>query len=100
MHIMSAILFKTGETVLSPDAQDLLERNCQSAREYLLRHARGDWGEDIPDELAESNQRAVTEGGKLVSQYWVGVERLHVVTSSDRKVTKLLLPSENFSEEE
>lgn len=97
---MSAILFKTGETVLSPGAQDLLEMNSRSAREYLLRHAQGDWGEDIPRDLHERNRDAVLEGGKIESQYWVGTERLHVVTEADRKVTTLLLPSEYSDVEE
>ena len=93
MHIMSAILFKLGETVLTPGAQDLLDENCQSAREYLLRHGQGDWG-DMSDEDKAINERALIEGNRLISQYWVGVERLHVITEADRSVTTLLLPEE------
>jgi len=94
MHKMSAILFQLGQTVLTPGAQDALEKNGQSAREFLLRHARGDWGE-VSEEDAIENDRAMVNGTRLLSAYsLIDGTKLWVITEGDGSVTTLLLPEE------
>lgn len=94
MHTMSAILFQLGQTVLTPGAQDALEKNGQSAREFLLRHGTGDWGE-LSEEDAIENNLALVNGTRLLSVYSLldGI-KLWVITEPDRSVTTLLLPKE------
>ena len=93
---MSAILFQLGETVLSPGAQDALEKSGQSAREFLLRHASGDWGM-VSEADHKLNQNALTAGeeGRLLSSYSLTDDtKIWIITEADRSVTTLLLPEE------
>lgn len=89
---MSAILFELGETTLSPGAQDALEEAGQSAREFLLRHAQGDWGE-IQECDANYNQEAVYNKGEVFSTYKLlnGTE-INIKTDIKKKQTNVYLP--------
>lgn len=85
--------FELGEIVGTPAALQLLESNGKSPSEFLNRHITGDWGELDADDV-EVNERALTNGGRLLSSYKVGESTVWVITEADRSVTTLLLPSD------
>ena len=86
--------FPLGEIVASPGALGALKGSEQSPFEFLSRHANGDWG-DVDSEDWELNDRALSEGTRLLSAYRTQRdERIWVITEADRSVTTLLLPEE------
>jgi hypothetical protein len=67
-----------------------------------LRHRQGDWG-DVDDEDAGVNDRAVEEGGRLISAYPIdpdgerkgwGDNAIWLITDADRSSTTAMLPRE------
>lgn len=82
-----------GAVVATPGALDLLARHRQPHRPLVERHAMGDWG-DVDSEDAAANDSAVAGGGRVLSSFSVGAERLWIITEADRLSTTLLLPSE------
>ena len=60
----------------------------------LVRHVQGDWG-DVGREDWQANERALTNGGRLLSVYYTehGV-KFWIITEADRSATTLLLPEE------
>jgi hypothetical protein len=84
--------FLSGRMVATPGVRELL--GIDEIETALKRHLNGDWG-DIPAEDKERNERALREGGGLMSVYQArSGERVWVITEHDRSVTTLLLPSE------
>ena len=84
--------FSLGRTMITAGARrQLTESDVLTA---LARHSRGDWG-DVDDEDWEANERALTEGTRLLSVYRSaeGV-KFWVITEWDRSVTTVLLPEE------
>lgn len=60
----------------------------------LRRHARSDWGE-LEQEDLEANDRAVKEGGRLLSAYRSKAgTKFWIITEADRSATTVLLPEE------
>ena len=62
----------------------------------LAMHATCNWG-DVCDEDWESNKRALKEGDRLFSAYWmddVYDEKIWIITEADRSVTTILFPYE------
>ena len=60
----------------------------------LRRHLRGDWGELDPYDRQE-NERALREGGQLLSVYRNSKGlRFYVLSEADRSATTLLLPED------
>ncbi len=55
--------FALGQILVAPDAQEQLE--TAEVRAALRRHARGDWGEASPDEVADNERGLREEGGVL-----------------------------------
>jgi hypothetical protein len=87
-------LFELGRVVATPGALEALERSSQRPGEFLMKHARGEWG-DLDEHDAEANRIAVREGGRIVSSYKTRLgDRLWVITEADRSSTCLLLPEE------
>lgn len=85
--------FDLGVVVATPGALDLLKETATHPATLLDRHASGDWGE-IPPEDARENDRSLKYGFRVISSYSVGVDRVWIITESDRSSTCLLLPSE------
>jgi hypothetical protein len=85
--------FSLGRIVATPSALDLLAKAQTSARPYLMRHVRGDWGE-VDRHDTRANDVAVVQGSRILSAYRVGDERLWIITEADRSSTCILLPSE------
>ncbi len=93
------MLFKLGQVVSTPGAQQVLAGNDDEITAWfesmalLRRHQEGDWG-NVPPEDAKANDQAVEIGERILSSYEVNGERMWVITEWDRSVTTLLLPSE------
>lgn len=85
--------FPLGDVLATPAALALLKQHQILPLRLISRHFRGDWGE-VPVEDAAANEAALLAGGRLISAYPVGNERLWVITEADRSATTLLLPSE------
>ncbi|MEX2140971.1 MAG: hypothetical protein WD894_17030 [Pirellulales bacterium] len=87
-------MFSLGQTVVTPGTAEALQDARQTADEFIRRHVRGDWG-DVDSEDAETNERALKEGARIVSVYHTtkGV-KVCVITEADRSSTCILLPEE------
>lgn len=86
--------FRLGQTVATPGALAALEAAGVSPAALLSRHVRGDWG-DVDAEDRQTNDDAVTYGGRLISNYTIAPDTsVWVITESDRSATTLLLPDE------
>ncbi len=86
--------FDLGQLVGTPGAFAALAVAGHVPPEFLLRHKHGDWGE-LPEEDAWENDRALRDGGRLLSAYATRhEERLWVITEWDRSATTVLLPEE------
>ncbi len=86
--------FSLGEIVATPGLLSVLEKSGQSPLLFLIRHARGDWGE-VCREDSMANDEGLENGGRLLSAYRTTLgERIWIITEWDRSVTTLLLPDE------
>ena len=89
-----ARLFDTGKTVATRGAFDAMSKHGIWPFDLLTRHTRGDWG-DVSEEDRAANERALTEGHRLLSAYQVNSAlRVWIITEHDRSVTTILLPCE------
>jgi hypothetical protein len=83
--------FELGRVVATPGA---LALDGGFVVGCLERHVQGDWGEVDAEDQA-TNDRALTDGDRLLSAYTDGEGRtLWVITEWDRSATTCLLPSE------
>lgn len=90
--LVRAVLFPLGQLCMTPGVQQQVPPS--EMLQALRRHARGDWGELVPDDIA-ANDLAVREGTRLLSAYrtQAGV-KFWIITEADRSVTTVLLPEE------
>lgn len=86
-------LFLLGRTVATPGALECCAKNNVSPVSLIARHHRGDWGNLVKDDKI-ANENALFSGGRLLSAYRVGGEKLYCITEWDRSVTTLLLAGE------
>lgn len=98
--MMETISFDLGPVVATPGALLALEKVGKAPTEYIQRHARGDWG-DLCDEDQEANRRALADGSRIMSSYFLPDEtKLWIITDAEideqhhRQATTLLLPDE------
>ena len=97
-----AVSFSLGHVVATPGALAALERNGQAPIDYLMRHARGDWGDDLGEEDAKANADALVTGTRLLSAYrlpddtrlWIITDGVIRPATGERYATTLLLPEE------
>lgn len=93
------ITFDLGQIVATPGALDALARNECDPRDFLRRHASGDWG-DVCREDQQSNEDALRTGSRIFSAYLLpDNSRLWVITDATvddgtRPSTALLMPQE------
>jgi hypothetical protein len=88
-----------GRILATPGALEALAESGQTAREFLERHARGDWGNVAPEDRL-LNEQALRTGARLFSSYktrqgvtiWVISEAAN--RHGQRAATTLLLPEE------
>jgi hypothetical protein len=86
--------FSLGTLVATPGALAAIREAGHSPTDFLVRHAKGDWGE-VDGHDRKQNQIALREGGRLLSCYQTRKgESLWVITEADRSATTILLPSE------
>lgn len=87
-------LFPLGQTVATPGALEAFSKAQQTPKEFLDRHARGDWG-SVCEEDGQANQDALLHGERLLSAYRTSLgDRIWIITEADRSVTTVLLPEE------
>jgi len=83
-----------GQIVATPGALSALEESGEQPRDFLRRHACGDWG-DLCDEDKKENEFSLVHGFRLLSSYTLSDGRkIWVITEADRSSTTLLLPEE------
>ncbi len=88
-------LFPAGQIVATPGALALLQQANKTPLEFVSRHLRGDWGDDLCQDDKTENELSLKQGFRLLSSYRVTEsEKLWIITEADRSVTTLLLPSE------
>lgn len=85
--------FPLGQTLATPAALACCERHGIAPRTLLRRHGQGDWG-GLCVEDQRTNELALASGGRLMSSYQMGRDRVWVITEADRSATTLLLPEE------
>ena len=92
-------LFHLGKVVATPAALDVLQSCGVSPAVLLARHAAGDCGDLCPEDRAQ-NDRALQDGGRLLSAYVVaaGVTVWVITDAADDDgrsfSTCILLPSD------
>lgn len=69
--------------IVAPDA----------VRAAIARHQAGDWGLCVQYDRA-ANDRAVLDGGRVVSVWTDGPSRFYVITEGDRSSTCVMLATE------
>ena len=84
--------FPFGQTVITSNA--LARLHAEDVYQALGRHARGDWGELCPDDVAE-NELSLREGFRLLSAYTDrNGTKFWIITEWDRSATTVLLPED------
>jgi hypothetical protein len=92
--------FSLGQVVATPGALEALNDSGQSPSDFLSRHARGDWGEELCDEDRNLNDQALVDGSRILSVYrtsknakvWIITEAAN--DNGQRAATTILLPDE------
>ena len=86
---MGEAKFPMGQTVVTPGALAAVEEifgETLGLLGLLARHASGDWGRVCPED-PKANERALADGGRILSAYTLEGVRLWIITEAD------LLPS-------
>ena len=85
-------VFRLGRILTTPNALHSLTQD-----DILLgiqRHQAGDWG-DLTDDNRAANDRALAQGGRIVSAYQAtNGTRFWLITEADRSTTTILLPED------
>ena len=86
------MMVDVGAVYITPGAQEALEASEQTADEFVLRHANGDWGElgtaTWPDQ-------ELKEGFRVFSAYTLSTGvKVCIFTEDDRSLTAVHLPEE------
>ena len=86
-------LFALGVTLATRGAREAMQQLSVSPFALLSRHQRGDWG-NLDKEDKQSNDQALTFGGRIFSAYQLETFKFWVITEADRSATTILLPEE------
>jgi hypothetical protein len=88
-------IFPLGQVVITANAYNFCKEHKISFTKRLRRHAKGDWG-DLDNSDRMMNAVALQQDKRLFSSYELpdGVNKLWVITESDRSVTTILLPED------
>lgn len=87
------MLFQTGQIVATRLALSHLEAHDMHPMTLVLRHASGDYG-DICHVDAQENILALGRTRRILSAYFIGREKVYVITEADRSSTTVLMASE------
>lgn len=82
-------IFPLGQVVATPAALECCAFNNISLLKLIERHSQCDWG-DLCEDDRVANVNALFAGGRILSAYFVGDEKLYCITEWDRSVTTLL----------
>ena len=85
--------FDSGQVIITPSAEKLMQRHGLDPQHLLGRHCSGDWG-DQSDEDKKAWDRALENGLSVMSVYRVGGEEVWLMTDAERRVTTFLAPEE------
>ena len=86
--------FPLGKVLITPPAEAVLQEAGRTLKEFLDRHASGDWGEVDGDDW-DGNEESLSSGGRLMSVYAVtGTQKVWIITEADRACTTVLLPDD------
>lgn len=85
--------FPMGMVASTPGALDMLSEQNLNPKQFLARHATGDWG-DVCESDKALNDEALKDGRRLVSNYTTANGDLLIITEADRSATTLLLPED------
>ena len=92
-------LFDAGMVVVTEGVLELQERYGLNIDVLLACHTHGEWG-DVTEDDWQANNRALREGGRLVSIYLMpifnGETALWVITEANRSATTVSLPGEFY----
>lgn len=93
--------FDLGQVVATPVALEALKAAGQGPGEFLDRHVRGDWGDDLGEEDRKLNNKALVDGSRILSSYVLktGV-KVWLITEAcgddGRRASSCLLLPENY----
>jgi hypothetical protein len=87
--------FDLGELIITPAAEEALEKAGQDLSFFLQKHAAGDWG-DLDTEDKASNERALPHGRVMSSYKTLLSETVWLISEwqGDIRTTTALLPSD------
>jgi len=92
--------FDLGQLLSTPGALEAMAESNQTPADFLSRHVRGDWGEDLCQEDRKLNDQALVDGSRILSAYRTRKEvKIWIITEAKaddghRACTTCLLPSE------
>jgi hypothetical protein len=92
--------FPLGQVLATPGALEALQASGQSAGDFLRRHVRGDWGDELCADDKQLNDEALKDGSRILSAYRTSKgTKLWIITEAQddrghREATTLLLPDE------
>ena len=96
--MIAATRFQAGRHYITPGANaafEALPGGIVAAADLIARHMTCDWGDDMDEEDRAVNDRAVRDGGRILSAYTLlDGTRVWIITAADRSATTLLLPAE------
>lgn len=87
------MLFQTGQILATPAVISHLADHDMHPMQLVLRHVSGDYGDLCQADIQE-NILALGRMRRILSAYYVGHEKVYVITENDRSVTTVLLASE------
>ena len=89
--------FRVGETVLSDGVRAIVDADpiaAVSVNAFVRCHQSGQWGRVTPEQAA-ANERALADGGPLVSVYALQGRTIWLITDAEpRDRTLIMLPEE------
>ena len=85
-------LFSLGNLLATPGALALVD-DVTDFQAAVLRHQCGDFG-DVPTEDWQANEKALEDGGRILSSYKINRQTVWIITEADRAATTILRPSE------
>jgi hypothetical protein len=90
--------FELGRLLATPGALECLRRSGVQPVALIALHARKEWG-TVDAEDARANERAIMNGGRILSAYDADGEEVYVITEAvgddgHRACTTVLLASE------
>ena len=85
--------FRLGRCFTTQPAKEWLDECSINPETLIGRHAACHWG-DIPDEDGQANDKAVKNGGRILSGYAICGRMVWVLTDANRKATTVCLPTE------